>query len=143
MPHAAATGLIPLGIDVVHISEKPDVVTAFCGRRCSRSRDEYAVNIEHALAEDQWLRENWSLCVTCAHRVRALGLHDPPPSRSSRLSVMIASFLIEWAVEIAESRIAHVCGRTVECGSSCWLESGHSGPCCCTEDREGPGTCPA
>lgn len=143
MPHAAATGLIPLGIDVVHISEKQGVVTALCGRRCSGSRDEYAVNLDDARTADQWLRDNWSVCVTCAQRVRALGLHDPGPSPDSRLSAMVASFLIEWGVAIARPRVARVCGRAVGCGAPCWLERKHRGPCCCTEDREGPGTCPA
>lgn len=35
------------------------------------------------------------------------------------------------------------CGKTLECGGTCYREPNHEGPCLCSGDMDGPGSCPA
>jgi hypothetical protein len=48
------------------------------------------------------------------------------------------------AVYVEAPPDGQTCGRSLDCGSSCWQPPGHSGPCLCVSDEDGvPGTCPA
>ena len=43
----------------------------------------------------------------------------------------------------AYQKAGAVCEIRLECGATCYLPQYHTGPCLCTGDTDGPGSCPA